>query len=397
MRVLAVTILATALLTARGVSADEPATEPAAKPATTPPAPPGDLPLQNPGELARRDAPRGDLPRVELHGGAYFWLYQPLSNTVDASPEDRNLELYLASLDFEGRLGDFGLVLNPRFRDSEAREFFTSNVWIEEAYAYYKREYITIKTGKVYSQLSRLSDDTFYGNLPYFDGIKLDANYGISAEGSASFENGWGIGYFAQYFLLDGGTNGSLHDRDTVWVDGIVRRNHTTVARFEPSYRWNPKASIRAGLAAGYCFVDFKQNPQSHVFRLSGDVSVAYGPVRAFAEFITQTGQTVTDYPIPRTAPDVEPAERGKASSHNQYAVLGFEAQVWRFTPRYSFSFVQYRDLHVVETLHVPGVTFTINDNISLMLEYAYWSRTDPGDKSSTLDNSFNGVVYARF
>src|SRR5687767_4805386 len=61
------------------------------------------------GELPPIVPPRQVLPRVELHGGAYFWYYQPLSVTVDSSPSDSNIELYLASLDFEGRLDDFGL------------------------------------------------------------------------------------------------------------------------------------------------------------------------------------------------------------------------------------------------------------------------------------------------
>ena len=85
----------------------------------------------------------------------------------DTDGVDRRLEP-------EGRLDDFGLILNPRFRDSEARDFFTSNVWIEEAYAFWEREFLTVKLGNVYHQFSRLSDNTFYGNIPYFDGFKLD-------------------------------------------------------------------------------------------------------------------------------------------------------------------------------------------------------------------------------
>jgi hypothetical protein len=414
MRLIPPTVLVAALLWPCGARATTPSASDESA-ATTPPK------KDPPGELAAIVPPRKDRPRLELHGGAYFWYYQPLSITADASPDDGNLELYLASLDFEGRLDDFGIVLHPRFRDSEAREFFTSNVWIEEAYAYYEHPYITAKAGKVYSRFSPLSDGTFYGSVPYFDGLKLDSNYGLSLEGSFETEGGVGFGYSGQYFLLDGGTNGSLRHRDTVWVDNTlvcdpnaaagggaacdpdgdsVHRNHTVVFRLDPSYRFNQKASLRFGAAFQHTYVNFTEATglePDNVFRVGGDVSLVYGPVRAFAEFVAQFGKTVTNYPItPIPATMTTPAVAGRSSGHNHYVLAGAEAQLWRFTARYSFSHVNYRDLDVTEWLHLPGVALAVHDNVAVMLEYAYWRRTDPG-RSSTLDNSLNGVVHARF
>lgn len=353
------------------------------------------------GELPPPTAPRQDLPRVELHGGAYFWYYQPVANAVDITPDDNNIELTLASLEFEGRLDDFGLVLNPRFRDSEAREFFTSNVWIEQAYAFFEREYITAKLGKIYSKLSPIWDDCFYGSLLYFEGVKLDSNYGVSLEGGFETEKGFGLSYYGQYFLLDGGTNGSLRDRDTVWVAGDVHRHHTTLLRVEPSYRFNKRTSLRLGAAAQYMYVDF--SPEEHglqpngVVRVGGDLSFRYGPIKVFGEFIAQFGKTVTDYPIagiPATA--TEPAVPGKSSAHNQYLLAGANFQYWRLNARYSFSYINYRDVSVREILHLPGLTVNVHDNVALLLEYAYLPRSDAG-KKSTLDNSFNATIYARF
>jgi hypothetical protein len=397
MRLISSLVLAAALSfaagEARATPLEEKTTEKSADPAV-----PTEAPV---GELAPIVPPRNVLPRVELHGGAYFWYYQPLSVTADdVGPEDSNIELYLASLEFEGRLDDFGLVLNPRFRDSEAREFFTSNVWIEEAYAFYEREYLTTKIGKVYHQFSRLSDNTFYGNIPYFDGFKLDANYGISFEGSFESKQGFGLGYYGQYFLLDGGTNGSLRNRDTVWVEDDVHRKHTLVLRLEPSFRFNKLASIRLGVAGEHTYVDFTPRtglaPQN-VYRVAADLSLAYGPVRAFGEYIGQFGKTVTDYPFPRKpATTTTPAEPGRSSGRNHYVLAGAEAQAWRITGRYSFSMVNYYDLGVTELLHLPGASIALHDNVSLILEYAYWRKMDPG-QATTEDNSMNITVYARF
>jgi hypothetical protein len=362
-----------------------------------------------PGELPPLTAPRSDLPRVELHGGAFLWYYQPIpADTFKPQPEN-NIELYLASLEFTGRLDDFGLYLNPRFRDSKVREFFTSNVWVEEAYAFWEKEYVTAKAGKIYKRFSRFWDDTFYGSMPYFDGFKLDSNYGLSFEGIADTKTGFAIGYWGQYFVVDGGTNGSLRSRDTVWVSEKVTedgkassrtpsRNHSTVLRVEPSYTFDERTSLRVGIAGEYAYVDFKNIRPSHVFRFGTDVSFVYAPVRLFGEFITQVGQTVTDYPIePVFAADGSLVTAGKASRHNHYALLGAEFQWWKLTARYSFSLVSYRDIPVTEVLHVPGVTLAVHDNVNLMLEYAFWKRSDPGDVSVVLDNSLNSVIYARF
>lgn len=354
-----------------------------------------------PGELPPPIPPRGELPKVELHGGAYFWYYQPVANAVGITPADNNIELTLASLEFEGRLDDFGLVLNPRFRDSEAREFFTSNVWIQQAYAYFHREYITAKVGKINSQLSPIWDDCFYGSLLYFEGFKVDSLYGISLEGSFDMPSGFGLAYYGQYFLIDGGTNGSLRDRDTVWVGGDVHRRHTTLGRVEPSFRFNKRTSLRLGAVAQYSYVDFTPEgnnlPPNGVVRVGGDVSFRHGPIKVFGEFLAQFGKTVTDYPIAGTpATETAPAIPGKSSAHNHYLLAGANFQIWRLNARYSFSYINYRDVNVQEILHLPGLTVNVHDNVALLLEYAYLPRRD-ASKKSTLDNSFNATVYARF
>lgn len=357
------------------------------------------IPIKSaPGELPPAMVSYLTLPRVDIHGSAVFWYYQPIKpETIEGNPQS-NLELYLASLDFTGRVGDFGLYLNPRFRDSEAREFFTSNVWVEEAYAFWESPFVSVKVGKLYQQFSRIWDDTFYGSLPYFDGFKLDSNYGLSIDGLVETKGGFGLGYYAQYFLLDGGTNGSLRDRDTVWVANKVHRNHTTLLRVEPSFRFNDKSSLRLGAAGEYTYVNFKTIPASNVFRASVDMSLTYNPVRLFAEYIYQSGQTALDYPIaPKPAMGTQAAQPGRGSLSNHYVLAGTEVQIGPVLARYAFSMVRYGDFPITEMLSVPGVTISVHENVSIMLEYAYWNRMEPGDKTVILDNSLNGIITGRF
>ena len=54
---------------------------------------------------------------------------------------------------------------------------------------------------------------------PHFDGIKYESDMGLSVEGAFEW-GGFGLAYAAQYFFADAQTNGSLRDRETVWVPG---------------------------------------------------------------------------------------------------------------------------------------------------------------------------------
>ena len=154
-----------------------------------------------------------------LHGGAYLWHYQP--NLPGSKPDS---SLYYAWLAFDAKADDFGFYFEPHFRDSKLRPFFNSDFWVQEIYASWTVPYSlgTLKAGKTYSRLGRFWDGSFYGNLPYFDGLKLDPDIGFSLENTAKAGDGLSIEYSAQYFTNDGRTNGSLADaamtqpRDTI-------------------------------------------------------------------------------------------------------------------------------------------------------------------------------------
>src|SRR3954471_6844153 len=165
--VLGLVIATAAALFAPPARADDPS--PKAEPAAAdkpPPATPGELPplLLDPKLKLRLD----------LHGDLYLWFYQPLTELEEPrpgskplGPDDRAFEIYVASLELSGKFDRFGVYVNPRFRDTKSREFFTSNVWIQQAYASVELPHTRILAGKIENELSRLSDESFYLNLLY--------------------------------------------------------------------------------------------------------------------------------------------------------------------------------------------------------------------------------------
>ena len=84
----------------------------------------------------------------------------------------------------------------------------------------------------------------------------------------------------------------------------------------------------------------------------------------------------------------------GRPSSHNDYWLAGTEYTVLGFTLHYTFSYVNYRDVSVVEFIHLPGVGYAINGNFSVLADYALWKRVAP-EGTSDVDNSLNLAVAA--
>jgi predicted porin len=104
-----------------------------------------------------------------------------------------------------------------------------------------------------------------------------------------------------------------------------------------------------------------------------------------FGDFTHQHGNHVVDFPLP-----------GSTSSDIDYLMSGVSYQWDDFTLRYSYSFGDYKDDDVKEDLHLPGVVYQLNKNISIWLEYVYWNRDTSGN-SAVQDRSLNLMLYASF
>lgn len=112
-----------------------------------------------------------------LGAGVYLFYYQPVDNTTFA-PTDKNgyFQVYAFYLKLDSEWHGFGGHAEIRLRDGGhvgpggtnqyLRGFFTSNIWFQEVYAYYKpRPWLNIKAGKIYRKVGIFWDDSFFGNV----------------------------------------------------------------------------------------------------------------------------------------------------------------------------------------------------------------------------------------
>ena len=321
----------------------------------------------------------------DLHGGALLWQYLPFVKGYKPSAS-----IYAAYLTFDKHTNDFGFHFEPRFRDTKLRPFFKSNVWIQEAYVSWDGlgKYGVLKAGKEYTHFGYFWDGSFYGNLPYFDGITLDPDVGLSLEGEPEITGGIGLEYAAQFMPNDGGTNGALAGRDAL-SEGARQRNEV-VARIAPFYRIGRDGKAQIGASyQSFTVEEPAGTPNEKVRRFEVDANVTYAGARAFGEYVSQDGRHVLNYPA-----------TGLGSKKNDYVWIGIGYTWHALDFRYNATQANYSDVKYQETVHNPGLVVTLNPDFSVMLEYVYWSArsTAPGSKKEAiLDRSGNLVLIGRF
>jgi len=348
---------------------------------------------------------------VTAGAGVLLWYYQPI---VPRAPSvENNVSIFWARLLVDGQRGIFGFHLEPRFRDSPLRSTSTTvngasvltytqndHAWLQEGYASVDLPiHAQLKLGKEYSHLGYFWDNSFYGNVQVYDGLKLDPDYGASLEGAAGkSEDALSLGYWAQYFVVDGSTNVSLPGRDTISVPGARRRNQT-IARLEPRFRAGG-VKVVLGVSGEYLQADLPVPPVSigpqNVVRGALDATVTFGGLQLLGEVQHQHGRSVTDFPLPSTA-----AGPG-SSSDVDYAQVGGEYTYGPVTARYYASLGSYNNIPLPaggtvthkEWLHVGGLGLTVSPNVSLLAELVFWQHDTP-TSSVLVDRSFNLTLHA--
>ena len=324
------------------------------------------------------------MPKLELHGGVSIYLYQPTNGWDTLFFVYSNLRLK-ATWDY------FGIYFEPRLSSEKMRPYYDSLAWIQQAYLFAELSPLTLKVGKIYKQSGIFWDNTFYGNIQVYEGLKFDPNVGLSLEGT--FGKQAGVSVYAQYFLLDGHLNASLLGRDTVSIAGARRRN-IFAGRVQPFFQLTKAARLEFGLSAEEFTADLPEG-NSDVGRIAGDVKLTWKGLGLWGEVLHQFGKSVNAFPYPEDT-TVEPPTPGRSSGDNTYLLAGAEFKLGPVVPRYNLSIARYGDLSVQEVLHLPGASIVFHEHATFFVEYAIWDRMSPEGKT-VIDRSLNLTVMGYF
>jgi hypothetical protein len=349
----------------------------------------------------------------DLGAGVYLFYYQPVDYTTFA-PTDRNgyFQVYAFYLKLDSevatRYGAIGGHAELRLRDGGhigpgssnqyLRGFFTSNVWFQELYAYYRPlPALTIKAGKLYRKVGVFWDDSFFGNVQYFDGNKLAPAWGLSLEGGRDLAGGrLALEYSAQYFYNGSGTNGSLDYGRTLGAPA-------TAATVQEVRDYSPSAEGALDAAGG------RMNELKHV--VDGRVALTVRPgrsawltvglsalngrvLRAWKAGLAMTAAT-DESQFTQVAPELSAGitvgpvglrllgeylhQFGPGMRDADYLLVGAKA-TWRKLSVYlNNSYVRYALAPAIQEYIIqPGVSYRIGGGLSALVEYDEWQRKDP-------------------
>ncbi len=145
-------------------------------------APPADL---EPEVRSFNEQPKLEMSPIAFSGQTMLRLTTKLDDISRPSAEVYNVRLVgTASYD------DFSFLVEPRFRQSNLRSFSPSNVWLQQAYAKWNMpvEGLSISGGLLYDQVGLFWDGSWFGNLPYLNGHKLDPDMNLEV----AYNRDWG-------------------------------------------------------------------------------------------------------------------------------------------------------------------------------------------------------------
>ncbi|MDX1623582.1 MAG: hypothetical protein R3199_06345 [Gemmatimonadota bacterium] len=305
---------------------------------------------------------------------------------------DGKVELYTLAIGIDAettgiagqRFGFHGLA---RIRDTELREYYDTTVWAQEAYGWWDAPLGRLKAGKVYALGGRFWDGSFFGNVQYFDGLKLDPDFGLSWEGAwappapGGEPASWTLAWGAQWLFDSDGLNGALAGRDPETFDGVDEHDQIRL-RLAPA--WRPAAGVEAGIGGSWARKELEGAGLDGVevvdAALDAWVDVGWGEV--YAEVLSRDADAA--------AVPVDPELEG------DYLLLGARARRWGLEPYYNHSRVDYAG-GAEEWIHQPGIAWSLSPRFTLLYEFDHWTREEPGGERSFVDRSHNVVVVVVF
>jgi hypothetical protein len=319
---------------------------------------------------------RALLSPIHFGGNVYLFQYVPLGIS-GAHPK---FELYAFSALVDGQKGPWGFHADYRFRTTKLRSFFPGNTWLQQGYARYRTPYGEFKAGSFYRRVGLEWDDSFFGNIEYFDGFMLDPEFGVGFEGSHGLSGRLGAEYSLQYFSASSPINGSLPGRDFVSEPGARAKNDVTL-RFAPVWHFNKRASLDVGGSFAHGTIERDTGPHNQRRQIAADATLQLGPVLTYGEVLRQTvnGQVVLP---PQDA---------------TYTLAGVRWVRGRYQPRLNFSQGNYHGINGRrEYIVQPGINIRLADNLTFIYEFDFWRELSV-IKPTTLDRSLNLVLLYHF
>ncbi|MBV9079952.1 MAG: hypothetical protein JO102_02400, partial [Elusimicrobia bacterium] len=240
-----------------------------------------------------------------------------------------------------------------------------------------------------YRNVGILWDDSFFGNVQYFNGLKLQPDYGAEAVKTQNFGDRFAMDWSAQFFPNNDKVDGSLNGRD-VESDPNATMHNTSTFRLVPTVKFGEKSSLAIGLSGLHQQIvrPVLIGNSFSINQYAADATVTAGPLIAYVEGLKQNGE-LNDAAHPLSRPGYDTAT---------YLLAGARYQVVKWlNARMNYSQARYKGQNAREEEYVPGLVFTLDKNSYIMTEFDYWIINPAVGPNVLIDRSYNVIFGYNF
>lgn len=324
-----------------------------------------------------------------ITGGAWHWFHQSLIGRpggygIPALRDTYFWYLY-ADPEYTTSAGNkLGGHLELRLRETDTfRSFIEDQVWPWEMYAYVRNDDLgTFKAGQLFNRFGLFWDGVFFGNAAYFDGLKLDADIGMSWEKTTDFGDSVTIESYLQFFFHEDQSNGSFSGADAESVVGYSEQN-TAVMRLLPTWTLPDGSQFTLGMSGFVGEIDSRiALPDETMWAYGVDATYRQGPWYLYVE----GSQT---YGVRNPVNYVS----GGPSDELTNFLGGIQYTSGGVTYRCAYSNSIYENPYAVQNFILTGATVTLTDHVDLYVEWLHY-RVDNASLPGRDGYFFNGIEW---
>ena len=334
--------------------------------------------------------------RVPITIGAWNWEHVNTGGSLNSGYGVQGLRgtyFWYADIDPQlevdwGPITKIGIHTEVRAREYDHfRTFVRGQVWTYENYAFMETVFGTFKAGQIWKRFGLDWDNSFWGNTAFWDGFKLNADYGIAWEKTWKIRDGWKIESFAQFFFHEDRIAGELGTGSNVESVPGAHQLNTGNIRFLSTYEFDTKSRFALGISgqAGEVTNIMPSLPRETVGAWAIDATYTRGPLKIYGEVLRSYGVI-----NPKRYTSGGPSDRLTDFMVGLHYTVG--PATFRFD--YSGGFDQHPSGR--QTLWNPGVTVAVTKNVDFYVEYArqdFFSST----KHTVFENGMQFVLNWRF
>lgn len=286
----------------------------------------------------------------------------------------------------EGCERSWGAHLDVEWRErTRFAEYYDSRLWLQEAYLFADVLGGRVRAGTIPTAFGLEGDGTWWGTLPYYDGLMQDTDWGVDFTRTLVERPRWTLKGTAQLFLAENHVGGALVGGDAESNDDLDE-GPIGMLRLESTWtrgcvEWKAGASVLGGSLRG-------QNGASDedLLGLAGDLTFTRGPLSLFGAVYWLDGARHPEHYV-----------TGGPTSGLVDAVLGATYKLGPFTPHVAWSAGWLSDPGGDQQSIVAGTDVALLRKVNLYLEYVYWVSQADGDVEVVQEDGFQLILGWEF